>query len=452
MILQKILHSFVRKQSILKFFKTMSESYLHFLYQFQYFDKTNLQTTDNELVEIIKIGRLNSDSGADFQDARMFIGNIEWAGSVEIHLKSSDWDIHKHQNDSSYQNVIMHLVWEDDKPILRKDGTKIPTITLRDRADKKLLQKYQSMMESRAEMPCQNQFRDVNDIKKLSMLDKVLMKRLEDKSLIINQFLKDNNADWEETAYQVLAKNFGFKLNAEPFLSLAKNLPLKILQKHRDNLSQIEALIFGVAGFLKNENNDFETWDEYRLNLRKEFQFLASKYQLQDKILGQHEWKYLRLRPANFPTVRLAQFARFIHENANLFSVLIHLENVKSFAKVLKVKQSDYWIEHYVFGKKSEGKVPTLGNASVENVVINTVVPLLVSYANQKDNREYLEKAIRLLEELPAEENNITKHWQSMGLSIKSAFDSQASIEWFNHFCLPKKCLSCNVGVEILRM
>lgn len=429
----------------------MSESYLHFLYQFQYFDKTNLQTTDNELVRIIKIGRLNSDSGADFQDARIIIGDVEWAGSVEIHLKSSDWDIHKHQNDTSYQNVILHLVWEDDKPILRKDGTKIPTLTLRERADKNLLRKYQSMMETNAEMPCQNQFREVDDIKKLSMLDKVLMKRLEDKSLIVYQFLKENKHDWEETAYQVLAKNFGFKLNAEPFLSLAKNLPLKILQKHRDNLLQIEALIFGVSGFLSNDKDDLETWDEYRLNMRKEFQFLASKYQLHDKILGQHEWKYLRLRPANFPTVRLAQFARFIYENANLFSVLIHLENVKSFAKILKVKQSDYWMEHYVFGKKSEGKVPTLGDASVENTVINTVVPLLVSYANQKDNREYLEKAIRLLEELPAEQNNITKHWQSMGLPIKSAFDSQASIEWFNNFCMAKKCLSCNVGVDILR-
>ena len=429
----------------------MSESYLHFLYQFQYFDKNNLQTTDNELVTIIKIGRLNSDSGADFQDARLIIGDVEWAGSVEIHLKSSDWDIHKHQNDGAYQNVILHLVWEDDKPILRKDGTKIPTLTLRERADKNLLRKYQSMMETNAQMPCQNQFREVDDIKKLSMLDKVLMKRLQDKSFIINQFLQENNQDWEETAYQVLAKNFGFKLNAEPFLSLGKNLPLKILQKHRDNLPQIEALIFGVAGFLQNEKSDIEIWDEYRSNLRKEFQFLASKYQLQDKILGQHEWKYLRLRPANFPTVRLAQFARFIHENANLFSVLIHLENVKNFAKILKIKQSAYWIEHYIFGKKSEGKVPTLGNSSVENVVINTVVPLLVSYANQKDNREYLEKAIRLLEELPAEENNITKHWQSMGLPIKSAFDSQGSIEWFNHFCLTKKCLNCNIGVEILR-
>ncbi|MEA5458773.1 DUF2851 family protein [Arcicella sp. LKC2W] len=428
----------------------MNESFLHFLWQFQNFDKTNLQTTDREVVEVNKVGRLNFDSGADFQDARIIIDEVVWAGSVEIHIKSSDWDMHKHQFDASYQNVILHVVWEDDKPILRKDGTKIPTITLCERADKNLLQKYHAMMQSKAEMPCQNQFMEVDDIKKLSMLDKVLMKRLQDKSLIVNQFLQENKQDWEETTYQILAKNFGFKLNAEPFLSLSKNLPLKILQKHRDNLGQIEALIFGVAGFLQNDNNEIE-WDDYRKNLRKEFQFLASKYQLHDKVLGQHEWKYLRLRPANFPTVRLAQFAKFIHQNANLFSVLIHLDKVKSLAKILKVKQSDYWIEHYVFGKKSEGKVPTLGNSSVENVVINTVVPLLVAYANQKDNRDYLEKAIGLLEEIAAEENNITKHWQSMGLKIKTAFDSQASIEWYNHFCLTKKCLECNVGVDILR-
>jgi hypothetical protein len=429
----------------------MSEFFLHFLYQFQYFDKTNLQTTDNERIEVLKIGRMNTNSGADFQDARLLIGDVEWAGSVEIHVKSSDWNLHEHQSDAAYQNVILHLVWEDDKPIFRKDNTKIPTLVLRERTDKNLLQKYQALMNAKTEMPCQNQFAEVDDIQKMMMLDKVLMKRLQDKSLIISESLIENNSDWEETAYQILAKNFGFKLNAEPFLQLAKNLPLKILQKHRDNLLQIEALIFGVAGFLNNPEEAPENWDEYRHSLRKEFQFLNAKYQLQNHILGQHEWKYLRLRPANFPTVRLAQFAKFIQENANLFSVLIHLEDVKNFAKILKVKQSEYWIKHYVFGKSSEGNVPTLGNASVENIVINTVVPLLVSYANHKDNREYLEKAIRLLEELPSEENSITKHWKSIGLEIKTAFDSQASIEWFNHFCLAKRCLNCNVGVEILK-
>ena len=429
----------------------MSEFFLHFLYQFQYFDKINLQTTDNERIEVLKIGRMNTDSGADFQDARLLIGDVEWAGSVEIHVKSSDWNLHEHQSDAAYQNVILHLVWEDDKPIFRKDGTKIPTLTLRERTDKKLLKKYQTLIDSKTEIPCQNQFMEVENIHKMMMMDKVLMKRLQDKSLIINDSLTENHSDWEETAYQTLAKNFGFKLNAEPFLQLAKNLPLKILQKHRDNLLQIEALIFGVAGFLHNPEDNPEHWDEYRQILRKEFQFLSAKYQLQNHILGQHEWKYLRLRPANFPTVRLAQFAKFIQENINLFSVLIHLENVNNLAKTLKITQSDYWIKHYVFGKLSEGNVPNLGNSSIENIVINTVVPLLVSYANHKDNREYLEKAIRLLEELPSEENKITKHWKSMGLPIKSAFDSQASIEWFNHFCIKKHCLECNVGISILK-
>ena len=429
----------------------MSEFFLHFLYQFQYFDKNNLQTTDNERIEVLKIGRMNTDSGADFQDARLLIGKVEWAGSVEIHVKSSDWNLHEHQSDAAYQNVILHLVWEDDKPVFRKDGTKIPTLVLRERTDKNLLKKYQTLMNAKTEMPCQSQFMEVDDIQKMMMMDKILMKRLQDKSLIISESLLQNNSDWEETAYQTLAKNFGFKLNAEPFLQLAKNLPLKVLQKHRDNILQVEALIFGVAGFLNNPENDPESWDDYRKSLQKEFQFLNAKYQLQNHILGQHEWKYLRLRPANFPTVRLAQFAKFIQENSNLFSVLIHLEDVKSFGKILKIKQSEYWVKHYVFGKLSEGNVPTLGDASVVNIVINTVVPLLVSYANHKDNREYLEKAVRLLEELPSEENKITKHWKSMGLSIKSAFDSQASIEWYNHFCLQKRCLDCSVGVSILR-
>ncbi|MDZ7897675.1 MAG: DUF2851 family protein [Arcicella sp.] len=333
----------------------MSEFFLHFLYQFQYFDKNHLQTTDNECIEVLKIGRMNTDSGADFQDARLLIGDVEWAGSVEIHVKSSDWNLHEHQSDASYQNVILHLVWEDDKPIFRKDGTKIPTLVLRERTDKNLLKKYQNLMNAKTEMPCQNQFVEVDNIQKMMMLDKVLMKRLQDKSLIINESLLNNNSDWEETAYQILAKNFGFKLNAEPFLQLAKNLPLKILQKHRDNLLQIEALIFGVAGFLNKPEESPENWDEYRHGLRREFQFLNTKYQLQNHILGQHEWKYLRLRPANFPTVRLAQFAKFIQENANLFSVLIHLEDVKNFSKILKVKQSEYWIKHYVLGNRQKG-------------------------------------------------------------------------------------------------
>lgn len=425
----------------------MNEAFLHFLWQFQYFDKSCLKTTDGEAIQVLKIGRYNTDAGADFQDARVQIGTMEWAGAVEIHLKSSDWNHHTHQFNAAYQNVILHVVWDDDKPILRNDCTKIPTLILSDKTAESLIKKYSDLVGSNQTIPCQAQFQLVSSIKKLTMLDKVLMQRLASKASIIHQYLRVNKGDWEETAYQVLAKNFGFKLNAEPFLRLAQNLPLKILAKHRDNLFQLEALIFGIAGFLVGDTS----FDEYQTKLAKEFQFLTAKYQLQNNVLGAHEWKFLRLRPANFPTVRLAQFARIIQENLNLFSVLLHLESVSNVSNTLKVKQSVYWQEHYLFGKKAIGKVPVIGDTSVENIVINTIVPLLVAFSQQKNEANYLEKAIHFLEELPAEENKITRHWQTLDLSMKSAFDSQAGIEWFNQFCCLKKCLSCEVGISLLR-
>lgn len=430
------------------YFETlMNETFLHFLWQFQYFDKSCLQTTDKEPLQVLKIGRYNTDAGADFQDTRILIGEVEWVGAVEIHLKSSDWNLHSHHSDAAYQNVILHVVWEDDKPIFRSDNTKIPTLILSDKTEKAFIKKYSDLVESKAQIACQAQFQQVSALKKFAMLDKVLMQRLESKASIAHEYLHKNKQDWEETAYQVLAKNFGFKLNAEPFIRLAQNLPLKVLSKHRDNLFQIEALLFGVAGFLTS----IDVVDEYQSRLAKEFQFLAAKYQLQDKVLGLHEWKFLRLRPANFPTVRLAEFAKIIQENINLFSVMLHFENVENVYKILRVKQSAYWQEHYLFGKKANGKVAIIGESSVQNVIINTIVPLLVAYSQQKDEVLYLEKAIRFLEELPAEENNITKHWQMLDLPMKSAFDSQAGIEWFNVFCHHKKCLSCEVGISLLR-
>jgi hypothetical protein len=424
----------------------MQESFLHFVWQFQKFDASALLSTNQESIQVLKIGRLNTDAGADFQDARILIDSVEWAGSVEIHLKSSDWNLHAHQTDASYENVILHVVWQDDQPIVRHDGSLIPTLVLAPRTDKKLLTKYQALLQNKQEMPCQEQFKTVDNIQKISMLDTALMQRLQLKAGIAQEYLTQNQRDWEQTTYQLLARNFGFKLNAEPFAKIAQLLPLKILQKHRDNPKQIEAMIFGVAGFLAEQ-----PLDEYQAVLKKEFQFLSAKYQLHASILGQHEWKYLRLRPANFPTVRLAQFAALVAQNANLFSTFLHLNNLKNFGQLLKIKQSDYWCNHYVFGKETHHQVPVMGNDSVVNIVINTVVPLLVTYANEKDNREYLAKAIELLEELPSENNTITKHWQTMGIPMKTAFDSQAGIEWFNNFCKVKKCLSCRVGTAILK-
>jgi Protein of unknown function (DUF2851) len=424
----------------------MQERFLHFLWQFQNFDHQNLATTQNESIIISKIGQLNSNAGADFQNAQIQIDGVEWAGTIEIHVRSSDWYAHTHEQNRAYENVILHVVWEHDREVFRQDNTPIPTLVLKERTDKSLLKKYEQLIQNQSVIPCASQFKEVDSFRKISMLDKALMQRLEEKAILVQTIFQETNKDWEETAYQVLAKNFGFKINAEPFLRLAQNLPLKVIQKHRDQLPQIEALVFGIAGFLEED-----LADDYHKNLKKEFQFLKAKYSLQNKIMGQHEWKFLRLRPANFPTVRLAQFARMIQENANLFSLFIYLESVKNLTKLLKISQSDYWQKHFVFQKEANIPVPSLGKSSIENIVINTIVPLLVAYSMERDNRSFLEKAISLLEEIPAEKNHITEIWETLGMKVKTAFDSQASIELYNSFCTQKNCLRCDIGVSIVR-
>ncbi len=424
----------------------MQESFLHFLWQFQNFSHKNLQTTDSQSISIINAGFLNSNAGPDFLNARIIINQIEWIGSVEIHLKSSDWLQHNHQQNLAYENVILHVVWQADKAIHRQDGSIIPTLVLKDLTDDALIKNYNQLIENQDIIPCARQFEGVDSIKKLSMLDKAIMQRLEQKAKIVHEFLEENNQDWEEVTYRLLAKNFGFKLNAEPFLKLAENLPLKILQKHKNNLLQLEALMFGVAGFLEKT----EIPDQYWQSLKQEFDFLKAKYQLGNKVLNLHEWKFMRLRPSNFPTVKIAQFAVLIAQESNLFSVFINLNDPKSLQKNLKISQSKYWKEHYVFGKLSDN-VPSLGKDAVQNIVINTAVPLLVAYAQNQDNQDFIDKAIGHLENCPAEQNHITTIWKDLGLKISNAFDSQALIQQYNQFCLPKKCLNCTIGVSILR-
>jgi hypothetical protein len=425
----------------------MTEDFLYFLWQFQQFDKTDLKTTANEAIQVLAIGRQNHDAGPDFSQSRLLIGGIEWAGNVEMHIKASDWHQHQHTHNRAYDSVILHVVWHEDAPIARPDGSVLPTLALKPLTDSTLLSKFQNLIESPQTILCQSQFEDVPDIHKLTMLDRTVMQRLERKAEVVHELLARNNNDWEETAYQLLANNFGFKINSEPMLRLAQNLPLKILQKHRDNQTQIEAALFGQSGLLEQiENND-----EYTDTLRREYAFLDSKYGLKTNQLAAHEWKYMRLRPANFPTIRLAQLASVVRQQPSLFSLFINVENTESLIKSLKIKQSEYWQGHYQLGKTAAGRVPTLGQSSIENIIINTVVPLLVAYSQHRDNRDMLDKALSLLENLPAEYNNITGQWQALGLNVKTAFDSQATIELYNNFCTHKRCLNCSIGTAIVR-
>jgi len=333
----------------------MNESFLHYLWQFQYFDKNDLLSSDGEPISILKVGFLNSNSGPDFSDAKIKINGIEWAGTVEIHIKSSDWQVHHHETDAAYDNVVLHVVWENDQQIFRVDKTLIPTLELKDRVDASLLKEYRKLINNPSAIACEKSFTGVDDLVKLSMLDKALMQRLENKASQVNEILKLNQGDWEETCYQLLAKNFGFKVNADPFYQLAKSLPYKIIQK-QNGLLQVEALLFGQAGMLETK-----TKDEYITSIFQEYKLLAQKYSLHESRLNPSQWKFLRLRPANFPTVRIAQFASLLYSSKNIFSQFVSANSFSSIQKLLAVDQSAYWSTHYRFGKKAKGAVPDIG-------------------------------------------------------------------------------------------
>src|SRR5436190_4111387 len=275
----------------------MQESFLHYLWQMQYFNKKDLATTDGESIEVFSQGILNTNSGPDFSNARLKIGAIAWVGSVEIHLNASGWFEHHHDTDRSYDNVILHVVWQNDKSITRHDLTPMPTLELRGRVDESLIRSYRQLISSSFAIPCQRSLPQVNAITRLSMIDKVMMARLERKAIEVLKLYEQNDNSWDETFYQLLSRNFGFKVNGDPFFQLSKLLPLKLLLKQGDKLEHLEALLLGQAGFL-----DATKGDEHFITLRREHKVLAQKFSIHDKRISKAQWRFLRLRPANFPT------------------------------------------------------------------------------------------------------------------------------------------------------
>lgn len=430
----------------------MSEAFLYFLWQYQYFTKHNLTTTDGDSIQVLHPGFRNYDAGPDFFNARLLIKDVEWGGTVEMHTKTSDWLAHRHQHDRAYDNVILHVVWQDDRAttgrrVDRANGAPLPTIELNTLTDAALIDRYALLSDSLDAIPCAGQFRSVQPLRLTSMLDKAMLQRLERKAAGVQAVFQATGGDWEETAYRLLAVNMGFKINAEPMAQLSRALPLKAMLKHRDVLLQAEAMLFGTAGLLDTIDDP----DEYAVALQQEYRFLSVKYQLSDKQVTAHAWKWGRLRPANFPTLRLAQLARLVTKHASLFSLFVGSIGADTLLKSLQVAPSDYWLSHYRFGKVTEATVPALGENSAQNIVINTVVPLLAAYAHHRGEPGYIDRAIALLEQLPAEENRLTNGWNALGLGIQTAFDSQASIELYNEFCSVKKCLSCQIGAGLLK-
>ncbi|RYF75326.1 MAG: DUF2851 family protein, partial [Cytophagaceae bacterium] len=316
----------------------MDEEFLYFIWQFQYVITETLTTTDGEAIEVLHPGFRNHNAGPDFLNARLRIAGVEWVGTVEAHVKTSDWLVHRHQGDHAYDNVILHIVWQHDRPVPRPDGTPLPTLELAPLTSGTLLTKYQALTEGTDVIPCAGQFRMVKPLRQTAMLDTALMQRLERKADAVKAVYEASGQDWEETAYRLLATYLGSKVNSQPMEQLARTVPLKTLQKHRNSLLQLEALLLGTAGLIPDEATGN---DDYTVVLRREYNFLAAKYGLTDKQLPTHIWKWGKLRPAGFPTMRLAQLARLIQEHGSLFSVFIGINEAPALLKALQLKPTD---------------------------------------------------------------------------------------------------------------
>lgn len=424
-----------------------TEDFLHYIWKFRLFERENLQTTDGDELEIFSAGLHNSDSGPDFHNARIRIGETVWAGNVEVHLSASDWQKHGHTHDGAYDNVILHVVYRNDVPLFLPNGRKVPTLELLSRISEELYTKYHKLVfGNQSFIPCEAGIATVDGLTMQNWLTRVLVERMEKRSANVTAALELNKGDWEETFYQFLAANFGFKVNALPFELMAKSLPQLILAKNKNNPMQIEALIFGQAGFLAGEFKD-----DYPLKLQKEYEYLRKKYNL--KPIENHLWKFMRLRPQNFPTIRLAQFAALIVQSNHLLSKILEIKEVKTLRGLFtEIKVNEYWEDHYRFDAESKPSSKNMGDGSVDILLLNTVALFLFSYGKQHQQQYYISRSLKLLENLPAEKNNIITDFVNLGVKIDTAFESQALLELKNNYCNYKKCLQCGVGNKILKL
>ena len=420
----------------------MKEEFLQFIWKQGLFIKNDLKTMDGKLVEIISPGQTNSDSGPDFFNARVRIGETIWAGNVEIHQKSSHWYQHRHDTDAAYNNVILHVVEQHDKPVQVKNH-ELPTLEIRYPAE--ILENYEQLLKSKRWVPCEEKLPDVDPFILRFWYSSLMIERLQSKTGDILTILEQNKNNWNETFYQLLSRNFGMKTNALPFEMLAKSLPLNVLSKHKNNLFQLEALLFGQSGLL----NATLLGDDYLLSLRKEYSYLYKKYGLSG--IESYLWKFMRLRPINFPTIRIAQLATLIHHSSALFSRILETENPNELRKLFDVSASEYWNTHYSFNKISkDNHTKTLGDTAFNNLVINTIVPMLFVYGDQHLDQTMKDRALQLLEKLAPESNQIIRKWNELGIDCRSAFETQALLQLKNSYCANKKCLNCQLGAKII--
>jgi hypothetical protein len=424
----------------------MNEDLLHYIWKFGLYDKTDLRTISGDPVEVLKPGEHNADSGPDFFNAQIRIGGATVAGNVEIHINSSDWSKHKHEKDKAYDSVILHVVLNSNAggPTKNTNGNAVPELELKFRVLPGVLRTYELLEKSTKSFPCAGMIGKVERSVTDMWLERMLVERLEEKQEAVKEIFESVNKDWQETLYRLLAKNFGFKTNADPFYRLAHSLPLHILLKHRNDLFQLESLLFGQSGLLDDQHAD-----GYAQKLQNEYAFLQKKYSLLP--LRRESWKYLRMRPVNFPTVRIAQFAALIYDSSYLFSKIVDGAQADYIKELFIATASEYWDTHYSFGTASKASKKVIGDEARENILINTVAPLLFFYGKQRSEEEYIDRAIELLAGVPAEDNKITREYEKAGIKPENALQSQGMLHLHKSYCTRSGCLQCTVGNKLLK-
>ena len=412
----------------------MKEDFLHHIWKFKKFDTLNLKTSNEEEITINNVGHYLELAGPDFFNAQITIGNQKWAGNVEIHLKSSDWYVHHHEQDSGYENVILHVVW---------DNSEIPVLELKNYVNPEVVANYQSLLSPKSWIFCEKQLKEIDEFTLKNWQERLFFERLERKSKPIFELLEQTNQDWEAVLFLLLAKNFGLNTNGEIFMKIVQSIPFSIIRKESFEVENLEALLFGMAGLL-----DADKEDNYYKDLKFRYYYLLHKYQIEKTLV--EPVQFFKHRPDNFPTIRLSQLANLYHTYQNLFSKISTLNSLKLSYELFQISASEYWQNHYQFDKESTKKKKMLSKSFIDLIIINTIIPLQFAYAKSV-GKEVSEDLIALLNEVAPEKNAVIDKFASFGIQSKNAFETQSLLQLKNEYCNKSKCLQCAIGMELLK-
>lgn len=421
----------------------MKEDFLHYVWMYQKFSTLDFCTVNKESVQIIKTGSHNLNSGPDFLYAQIVINELIWIGKVEIHINSSDWYAHHHEQDPNYDNVILHVVWNHDADVFRKDNTLIPTLELNEIVDINLISKYQNLLTAKNGINCKNEIASIDDFTLENWLDRLFLERLEEKSKFILKELKNNNNHWEALLFILLSKNFGLKVNSDSFYSVAKSISFSTLKKCSKSSLELEALLLGQAGLLEKE-----TYELYYFELQRIYDFLKSKFKLSN--YGLVKSSFFRLRPPNFPTIRLSQLAVLYTEKQNLFSEIIQAKTLEEFYAIFLIQTNTYWDTHYNFKVTSAKRKKGLTKKFINLLLINTIIPLKYCYASFL-GKDISDEIIDLMKSIPEEKNIIINEFENYNIQVKNSLQSQAIIQLKNEYCIKNRCLHCAIGFQLLK-